>query len=76
MVFNNYHTFCLGIWSFSLKCPQTSSFRCFFPQDWGSMIGEITMGEAEFFSDLWRTSTDPNWGKDLGLDIGGFHGSM
>lgn len=32
--------------------------------DWGSMIGEITLGEAEFFSDLWRTATDPNWGKD------------
>ena len=36
-------------------------------QDWGSMVGEITLGEAEFFSDLWRTATDPNWGKDLGL---------
>eukprot|EP00435_Cladocopium_sp_Y103_P036178 s2976_g9.t1 len=32
--------------------------------EWGSMIGEITLGEAEFFSDLWRTATDPNWGKD------------
>ena len=43
-------------------------------QDWGSMIGEITLGEAEFFSDLWRTATDPNWGKDPGLNMGHEHG--
>ena len=33
------------------------------------MIGEITLGEAEFFRDLWRTATDPNWGKDPGLNL-------
>ncbi|CAK9112474.1 unnamed protein product [Durusdinium trenchii] len=28
------------------------------------MIGEVKMGKSEFFSDLWRTSTDPNWAKE------------
>eukprot|EP00438_Fugacium_kawagutii_P008925 Skav211419 [mRNA] locus=scaffold1608:190231:193294:+ [translate_table: standard] len=32
-------------------------------QEWGSMIGDITMGDTEFFSDLWRSPADPNWGK-------------
>ena len=33
-------------------------------KDWGSMIGAIKMGDAEFLSDVWRSPLDPNWGKE------------
>ena len=57
------------IWRFGGVLFVTGCVPQCISQDWGSMIGEITLGEAEFFSDLWRTATDPNWGKDPGLNL-------